>query len=184
LPSNIVFSNLEELTLHITDEWPPGSLRFLSTLIDLSHLNKLSLHINNSFYSHVESRAGFDTLLKLARNIRSLTILVSVHYGYIDDCNIEICSVASDNVKHLTLSVSTVDQMLMFLRQMKHRSSIRFEYTNTYYSASDMHLQWLNSETGYYTYRLDNSSLCLWFDNYLNSSKLNKLIQIYRFNEQ
>jgi hypothetical protein len=184
LPSNILFSNLDELKLYIIDQWPLGSLRFLSTLIDLSHLNKLSLHINNSFYSHAESRAGFDTLLKLARNIRSLTILVSVHYGYIDNRNIEICSVIPDNVKHLTLSVSTLDQMSMVLRQMKYRSSIRFEYTNNYHTTSDMHVDWLKSETGYYTYRLNNSSICLWFDNYLNSSKLKKLIQIYRFNEQ
>ncbi|CAF4039027.1 unnamed protein product [Rotaria sordida] len=50
LSNNIVFPQLDELTLCISQQWLSGSLRVLSTLIDLSRLVKLSLTINNSFY--------------------------------------------------------------------------------------------------------------------------------------
>ncbi|CAF1025640.1 unnamed protein product [Rotaria magnacalcarata] len=48
LPHNIRFPQLDQLTIRIGDEWPLGSLRFLSSLVDLSKLIKLSLQITNS----------------------------------------------------------------------------------------------------------------------------------------
>ncbi len=82
----------------------------------------------------------------------------------------EICSAVHGHLKHLTISVSTINQMYMVLRQLKYRSSIKFEYTNTHRTASELHLAWFTGERGYYTYRLNNSSLCMWFDNYVNTS--------------
>jgi hypothetical protein len=56
----------------------------------------------------------------------------------------------------------------MVLRQLKYRSSIRFEYINNSIDASEMHLTWLENEKGYYTYRLNDSSISMWFDNHIN----------------
>ncbi len=141
-----------------------GSLRFLSTLIDLSHLVKLSLEIDNSFDYYSELTINIEKLLKLTYNIRSLKILISA--GYIQniiDHYMKISSLVNTNIKHLTLSVSTVDEMQMVIHQLKHLSSINFQYRNSYYS-SEMHLVWLERENGYYTYRLNNSSISMWFD--------------------
>jgi hypothetical protein len=168
LPSNAVYPNVDELTLRIGSEWPLGSLRFLSTLIDLSHLSKLTLKIDNSFNLRSESAGNIDKLLKLMPNIRSIKALTSSGYVNNNEYNMKICSLLGNNVRHLTLSISTVDQMQMVLRKQKYRSSIRFEYVNTYFDVSEMHLAWLDRETGYYTYRLNNSSISMWFDNHIN----------------
>ncbi|CAF3346636.1 unnamed protein product [Rotaria socialis] len=54
LPHNIRFPRLDQLTIRIGDEWPLGSLRFLSSLVDLSNLIKLSLQISSAFYNSSE----------------------------------------------------------------------------------------------------------------------------------
>jgi len=124
-----------------------------------------------------ESAGNIDKLLKLMPNIRSIKTLNPFGYVNTNEYNMKICSLVNINVKHLTLSVSTVDQMQMVLRQLKYRSSIRFEYVNTSLDASEMHLAWLDRERGYYTYRLNNSSISMWFDNHINILEENKLIR-------
>ncbi len=168
---DVVFPQIEELRLHIGNQWPLGSLRFLSTLINLSQLVKLSLEIDNSFNLYSESTVNINQLFKFAKNIRSLNIYISSGFTSVSDHNMQICSLIPDHVRHLTISVSTVDQMQMVFRQLKCRSSIRFEYRHAYYNASDMHMAWLASESGYDTYRLSNYSLSIWFDNHINTLK-------------
>jgi len=108
---------------------------------------------------------NINKILKLAKNIRLLKIFISTRYGEnIIDHNMEIFSLVDTNVKHLTLSVSTVNQMQTITRQLKHLSSINFQYRNSY-DSSEMHIQWLEREKGYYTYRLNDSSISMWFDN-------------------
>ncbi len=169
MPNNTIFPKVDVLTLNVGYQWPLGSLRFLSNLIDLTQLVKLSLKIDNSFYYYPELTINIDKLLKLAHNIRSLTISISSRYTDILDNNMKITSLVNNNVKHLTISVSTVDQMQMIIHQLKYLSSIKFEYTNNNYDHSEMHLAWLERENGYYTYRLNNSSICMWFDHHINT---------------
>ncbi len=102
-------------------------------------------------------------------NIRSIKTLTPSRYVNTNDYNIKICSLLDNNVRHLTLSVSTMQQMQMVLRQLKYCSSIRFEYINTNLDASEMSLAWLDCERGYYTYRLNDSSISMWFDNHVNT---------------
>ena len=169
MPNYVIFPQLEELIIHIGDEWPLGSLRVLSTLVDLSHLAKLSLVFSNSYNSYLGSTVNIVKLLKLTGNIRSLKILFCHYYSQVPDSNIQLCTLVPNHVKHLTLSVSRMDQMCTALCQLKYRSSITFEYINAFVSAPEMHLEWFERERGYYTYRLNTSSLCMWFDNYMTN---------------
>ena len=166
MPNYALFPQLEELTICIGNEWPLGSLRVLSTLIHLSHLTKLSLVFSNSSCFYPGSTVNIEKLLELTCNIRSLKILFRYYYWQVPDRNIQICTVVPNYVKHVTLSVSRMDQMYKALHQLKYRSSITFEYVSTADNAPDMHLEWLERERGYYTYRLNTSSLCMWFDKY------------------
>ncbi len=123
------------------------------------------MNIDNSFYYYPELSININKLLKLAKNIRLLKIFISTRYGEnIIDNNMDIFSLVDTNVKHLTLSVSTLNQMQTITRHLKHLSSINFQYRNIYYP-SEMHIQWLEREKGYYTYRLNDSSISMWFDN-------------------
>ncbi len=123
------------------------------------------MNIDNSFYYYPELSININKLLKLAKNIRLLKIFISTRYGEnIIDNNMDIFSLVDTNVTHLTLSVSTVNQMQRITRQLKHLSSINFKYRNSY-CPSEMHIQWLKREKGYYTYRLNDSSISMWFDN-------------------
>ncbi len=57
----------------------------------------------------------------------------------VNDDEMEIFSLVNMNVKHLTLTVSTVNQMQMIIRRLKHLSSINFRYINNSCS-SEMHI--------------------------------------------
>jgi hypothetical protein len=170
LPNNILFPELDELQLRISDKWPLGSLRFLTNLINLSHLVKFSCEVNVRIIGS-EFLSNFGTLLKLASNIRSLAILLPPGFIWVNGYNMEIYSVVPHSVRHLTFSVSSVHQMHMTLRQLKYRPSIRFEISKTNdHTADDILLAWFEHENGYYSYRLNNSSLCMWFDKYDKTS--------------
>ncbi|CAF1066157.1 unnamed protein product [Adineta steineri] len=97
LPNKTIFPNLDQLTLCLTDSWPLCSLRALSTLINLSHLTKVSLEFLDSFDYYSESMTNIGSLLKLAHNIHSLTISISSLYKSITDDNMEICSIIPDH---------------------------------------------------------------------------------------
>jgi hypothetical protein len=56
--------------------------------------------------------------------------------------------------------------MQNIIYQMKYCSSITFEYTHYSTESSDMHIDWLEHENGYYTYRMKSTSLSLWLDSY------------------
>lgn len=167
MSNNILFPQLDNLTISIGYEWPLGSLRVLSTLIDLSHLDKLLLKINDSFVRIPKWTNHLNTLLKLTSNIRSLTVFLHT-YQAVHDQAIDICYLVPKHVKHFTMSVSSVYQMQMILRHMKSKSSIKFQYTNTDYNFSDMHLTWFEEQQGCDTFRLTTSSLCIWLDKYRN----------------
>jgi hypothetical protein len=109
---------------------------------------------------------NINQLFKLIINIHSLEIIFSTGFANnINDENIKIINLINKNIKHLTITISTVGQMQMIVRQLKHLSTITFLYRNNYYDYSDMHVLFLKRETGYYSYRLNNSSMSLWFDN-------------------
>ncbi len=175
LPSHTVFPKLDELTLRLTDQWPLGSLRLLSSLINLSHLAKLSFEIDHSFDYYSETISNIGLLMKLTHNVHSLRLMTTSYYRCGTDYYVKICSVVPDHVRHLTVLVSTVDEMQIVVQRLKHRSSIKFQHRNYHY-ASDMYVAWFKHENGYYSYRLNSSSLCMWFDKCVNTSQENQLI--------
>lgn len=165
---NVLFEKVNELTLNVGEQWPLGSLRFISNLIDLSKIEKFTLIIGNTFSISSESMMNIEKLFKLTKNIHSLKLAFATRYNITisDFYFTQMCRVIPNHVKHLTIQVSSRSQMQNIVRQMKYCSSITFEYT--YYSdqSSEIHIDWLEHENGYDTYRLSSTSLSLWLDNY------------------
>ncbi|UJR32557.1 hypothetical protein I4U23_020018 [Adineta vaga] len=164
LPNTPVFPNIDCLTLRIPDPWPVCSLHVLSTLINLSHITKIVLKIGDLLDSHPNFFRNVDLLLKSTRNVCSLVISSARFYANLRNRDLEICSIIPKHVKHLTISISTIDQMNVVMQKLKYRSSITFVYMNTSFDPAEMHIEWFKRENGYYTYRLSNSALSMWFD--------------------
>ena len=164
-----VYPNVEEVRMTIRNQWPMGSLRFVSTLIDLSKIVKFILNINNSFYYYPELINNIDNLFKLTKNLDSLSIIISTGYSEnIYDQNLNIVSIIPKHVKHLSISISTVDQMQNIVHQLKNLSSVRFQFVNLYYNPSEIYVNWLKREKGYYTYTFKDYYMALWFNNRIN----------------
>lgn len=99
-------------------------------------------------------------------NLRSIHISgrhLYYHYETSDYLR-EFCSSLTDQVKHLSLLINNPSDMFRLRESIRHRSSVKFHFVNYDASSADMQIEWLNAETGYYTCRLGQSSLCLWLD--------------------
>lgn len=94
------FYNVRELTLYVTDNWPENSIEYLSTIMDLSHIFKLSLNSDPDEYSVQSAVILITNLMERAQNLQSLVILhpLSCNMGW-------ICSKISNKVKHLEIDL-------------------------------------------------------------------------------
>ena len=151
--------------MHINNQWPFSSLRFLSTVIDLSRVLKLRLNVRGfSSGSYLALTTQLDVLLKLACNVCFLELWLHEDYMPLTDDSMRICNIIHSRIRHVTLTVSSIDQMLMFRRHLRHLSSVRFRLTNADCSTETMYHVWSERQRGSYTYQLGGSSLRLWLD--------------------
>lgn len=168
LATNIKFRHVNELILTIDNQWPSGSLRYISNLIDLSKIEKLTLTIGDSFPVSSESVLNIKKLFQLIKKNHSLKLSLASRFNIsINDFYFtSICPIIPNHVKHLTIQISKTNQMRTVIEQMKYCSSIRFEYT--YYSdqSSQIHMDWLARENNNHSYRMEQTSLSLWLNNH------------------
>ncbi|CAF1214408.1 unnamed protein product [Adineta ricciae] len=165
LPYTSVFPNIEWLILQLPDIWPPGSLRSLSTLINLPSVTKLTLEMTGSS-EHPLKMLHYDValLLKLAHNVRCLYLLGTGNSRCLSNYDLDVCSEIPENVKHLTVSISMAYQMNLVVEKLKYRSSINFLCTQSYHPVEEIYLKWFKDDNGSYSYRLTGTSLSVWFD--------------------
>ncbi|UJR26088.1 hypothetical protein I4U23_007434 [Adineta vaga] len=126
--NGFLFRNVINLTLTSDGDWPKGSLRFLSTILDLSRIQKLSLSINFLSEHTTYMVSNIILLFKQASNLRSLLL-----YDFWAPDNFmtrmeTICSMISSNIKHLQIRVKNLDDIKYILEQLKDLTSVTFEY--------------------------------------------------------
>ncbi|CAF1114501.1 unnamed protein product [Rotaria sordida] len=71
---NYLFRNVTELTLTINQQWPIKSIEHLSTIVNLSNLQKVHLNFGCDCKFAVSLDVEMDTLFKRAWNLRSIQI--------------------------------------------------------------------------------------------------------------
>jgi len=116
------------LTLVNDGEWPKNSLRFLSTILDLSHIVKLSLSVNFIPEHMLNTISNINILLNQALNLRSLLLF---DYWTPENCMKRmkiVCSMISPNIKHLQIRVKDLDDIKYILERLEHLTSVTFEY--------------------------------------------------------
>ena len=119
---------MTNLTLGNDGEWPKNSLRFLSTILDLSHIIKLSLSVNFIPEYMLNIISNLNILLNQASNLRSLLLF---DYWTPDNCMTRmktICSMITSNIKHLQIRVKDFDDIKYILERLEHLTSVTFEY--------------------------------------------------------
>jgi len=144
--------------LCIYNEWPIGSIEYLSTFIDLSCIVELSISIDFDPESVSNTLDNLIYLFKQTYNLHSLTIDSS-------SANAEnIGLIIPDYVKHLQVSVKNIDDMKRIIEQLKHLSSITFELFNRLKFLSTEFLPWLMENRNKSTCRIDDMFVSIWFD--------------------
>lgn len=168
---------MDQLILTVGDEWPVGSLRFLSNLISLSKVTKLTFILGNSFALSQQALIYIGKLFQLIPDIQSLYLSLSRGYNIsINDYYFKsIIPLLPKNIKHLKADISTINQMKYLVNQIKSCLSMTFRYVCDYSEHSDIHVQWLKCQHDYYTYKLTASSLSLW----LNNKHKNRFDQVF-----
>ena len=100
-PTSMYFSNINELTLCITDKWPQDTTEYLSHTINLSYLTTLSLNSEPNEYSMLNAAILLYHLFERAVNLRSLSLAYPLsHLVY--QPNMEwLFTMISNRIKHL-----------------------------------------------------------------------------------
>ena len=152
------FHRLEKLAMTINEEWPVGSIEFLTTLINLPNLRSLSISIDFDAKSESNKLENIQILLGLAHNVRSLTI---------DSPSVSsetICLLVPEHVKHLQVCVQNVDQSKPIIEQFTHLSSATFEIFHDIKSLSTDFLTWLMATRPNSAHRIDQMFVSFWFN--------------------
>ncbi|CAF0820089.1 unnamed protein product [Rotaria sordida] len=126
--THVLFCNVTNLTIENTSEWPQSSLQVLSTILDLSHITKLSLSVNFIPEYMLNTVANINILLNKTPNLHSLLLF---DYWTPDNCmkRMEtICSIISSNIKYLKIRVKDIDDIKYILEHVEHLTSVTFEY--------------------------------------------------------
>jgi len=127
--NHLLFRNVTDLSLGNDDEWPENSLKFLSTILDLSRIVKLSLSVNFLPEHMLNTVSNINLLLNQASNLRSLLLF---DYWTPENCMERmktICSIISPNIKHLQIRVKDLNDIKYILEQVEHLTSVTFEYS-------------------------------------------------------
>ncbi|CAF3335523.1 unnamed protein product [Rotaria sp. Silwood1] len=128
LLTHVFFRNVTNLTIDNTSEWPQSSLQFLSTILDLTRITRLSLSVNFIPEHMLNTVANIKLLLSKTSNLHSLLLF---DYWTPDNCMKRmktICSIISSNIKHLKIRVKDIDDIKYILEHTEHLTSVTFEY--------------------------------------------------------
>jgi len=113
----------------ITNQFSNGSIDYLSTLIDFSLLDTLSLTLDLRQQSLKSILIIINNLLDRVSNIQSIK-LHSPRYFNSTQCIEAICSMLSNRVKHLTIDSTRTDKVQLIVDRFRNFSSITFRLTN------------------------------------------------------
>jgi hypothetical protein len=160
MTSGPLFRKATKLNIDLPKDWSAISLQFLSTLIDVSHLEQIKL---DSYYFDdysLDILTRIATFIRQAHNVSSL-IIYNASYRYRPTLAAEkVCLIVPHHVKHLQVPANDLDEIQVILERCKHLSSVQFNIQ--YSSSSNKIVQWLAKNTINSTYRKGFRLLTVW----------------------
>ncbi len=145
----------------VADNWPQNSIEYLSKLINLSNLIKLSLNSEFDVNSIKNAATIIIKLIERTHHLESLVISYPLSY-LLCEYNMEwINTMISSKVKHLVIDLYNINHMKIFLSQLDHLSSVTFMLISIKY---DVFIRYLKENKRNYVLRKNGSSISIWFD--------------------
>ncbi|CAF1025098.1 unnamed protein product [Adineta steineri] len=156
---DFLFSKVTELNISVHGEWPIDSFYFISILVDLLKLQKLS------FRSDFEQSTidNLTILVNQAFNIHSLSLLPFNMDEQYNTTVTNLCSIVSLHVKHLTIKIEKLEDMKIVVKKSKHLLSISFNFPSDRKINSHEMIDWLINNGQNFTYLENEYFLHFWF---------------------
>jgi hypothetical protein len=146
----------------ITNDFSNGSIDYLSSLIDLSHLDTLSLTLDLCEQSFKNISTIINTLFNQTYNVQSIDLRSTRLKNLIEYLKI-ICPMISKQVKHLTVDIGSTNEMEWILDRFENFSSITFQAKMHYSPQFDQVIQGFNRKRRDFTFYKDYMHLSFWF---------------------
>ncbi|CAF0817129.1 unnamed protein product [Adineta steineri] len=156
---DFLFSKVTELNISVHGEWPIDSFYFISILVDLLKLQKLSFR-SDFDQSTIDN---LTVLVNQAFNIHSLSLLPLNMDGQYNTTVTNLCSIVSLHVKHLTIKIEKLDDMKIVVKKLKHLLSISFNFPSDRKINSHEMIDWLINNGQNFTYLEYEYFLHFWF---------------------
>lgn len=158
-----MFRNVTKLTIDVDQEWSSECIQFLSTILDLSRLEKLCMNPDLNLRCFRNTVDNINILMGLVYNLNTLAI-----HPYSSCHNIKIiknlCAIIPHHIKYLELTIKDIDTMKMILDHHQYLWSL------TLLASSDQSMPWsqfieeLINRKKDFVYWESYYSLRIWFD--------------------
>ncbi len=130
-----MFCNVTKLAVDVDQEWSPECVQYLSTILDLSRLDKL---VFNPYFNHIfigNTLNSINILMGLAHNLSTLAIHPYSSYDGIVIME-NICEIIPHHIKYLEVTVKDIESAKMILDRHQHLWSL------TLLASSDRSMPW------------------------------------------
>ncbi|CAF3989242.1 unnamed protein product [Rotaria sordida] len=155
------FRKASNLNIRIDNPWPVDFVQHLSSFIDLSHLEKLTLIDESAEDSYPNTPIHFVDLLQQAYNVHSLVFKDK----WLDKTcvsNMEnFCSLIPNHIKHLEIDILIMDDMKIILNRLDHLLSVTFRFISRKQHWPNKIIKWLSTRRDA-TYSTDFYTLSIW----------------------
>ncbi|CAF0766860.1 unnamed protein product [Adineta steineri] len=156
---DFLFANVIELNISVHGEWPIDSFYFISILVDLLKLQKLSFR-SDFDQSTIDN---LTILVNQAFNIHSLSLLPFNMNEQYNTTVTNLCSIVSLHIKHLAIKIAKLDDMKIIVKKLKHLLSISFNFPSDRKINSHEMIDWLINNGQNFTYLEYEYFLHFWF---------------------
>ncbi|CAF2667099.1 unnamed protein product [Rotaria sp. Silwood2] len=155
------FRKASNLNIRTDNRWPVDFVQRVSSFIDLSHLEKLTLvdGLVEDFYPNTPIH--FVNLLQQAFNVRSLVFKDK----WLDKTCVSnmknFCSLIPNHIKYLEIDISIMDDMKIILNRLDHLLSVTFRFISRKQHWPKKIIKWLSTRRDA-TYSTDLYTLSIW----------------------
>ena len=158
-----MFPNLIRLTIDVDQEWSLECIQYLSTIIDLSRLEKLTFNPDLNIQCIRNTIDSISILMELAYNLNTLAIHPFSSYNGIENME-TICKIIPKHIKYLEITVQDLDTMKIILNHHQYLWSLTLlASSNRSMPWSDFLNELINRKKDF-VYWESYFSLHIWFD--------------------
>ncbi|CAM2718856.1 unnamed protein product [Rotaria socialis] len=160
--TTVEFGQVTDLVLFVRGEQIRESMKFVSTLIDISQLQHLSISLYSDIKLDDDPTVYVNTLLKPVRNLRSLAINFCWPCNKYSDNLKSIISMVPRHVHHLQIDVRSVELMKEVFEQIVDLSSVAFRIRGYQRLQSEDILAWLTKRCPGFTFVNTRDAVNVW----------------------